>query len=103
MEYGWLTIVPPLVAITLALLTKQVIISLLIGILSGSFILANFSPVGAISLSAMTMWENVTDPWNVAILVFLVTLGILTYLMVIAGGAAAYGELSTSLSLGSRM
>lgn len=95
MEYGWLTIVPPLVAITLALLTKQVIISLLIGILSGSFILANFSPVGAISLSAMTMWENVTDPWNVAILVFLVTLGILTYLMVIAGGAAAYGEWAT--------
>jgi tetracycline resistance efflux pump len=94
-EYGWLTIVPPLVAITLALLTKQVIISLLIGILSGSFILANFSPVGAISLSAMTMWENVTDPWNVAILVFLVTLGILTYLMVIAGGAAAYGEWAT--------
>lgn len=95
MEYGWLSIVPPLVAITLALLTKQVIVSLFIGILSGAFILTRFSPIGAISLSAMTMWENVTDPWNVAILIFLVSLGILTYLMVIAGGAAAYGEWAT--------
>ncbi len=95
MEYGWLTIVPPLVAITLALITKKVIVSLLIGILSGAFILTGFSPVGAISLSAMTMWEKVSDPWNVAILIFLVSLGILTYLMVIAGGAAAYGEWAT--------
>ena len=95
MEYGWLTIIPPLVAITLALITKQVIVSLFIGILSGAFILTGFSPLGAISLSAVTMWENVTDPWNLAILIFLVTLGILTYLMVIAGGAAAYGEWAT--------
>lgn len=95
MEYGWLTIVPPLVAITLALITKQVIVSLLVGILSGAFILTGFSPIGAVSLSAATMWENITDPWNVAILIFLVTLGILTYLMIIAGGAAAYGEWAT--------
>ncbi len=95
MEYGWLTIIPPLVAIALALITKQVIVSLLIGILSGAFILTGFSPLGAVSLSALTMWENVTDPWNLAILIFLVTLGILTYLMVIAGGAAAYGEWAT--------
>ena len=92
MEYGWLTVVPPVVAIALALITKKVIISLLIGILSGALILESFNPLTAITLSVTTMWENITDSWNAAILIFLVTLGILTYLMVIAGGAAAYGE-----------
>ena len=42
--YGWLSIIPPLVAIILALLTKEVLGSLIIGIFSGYFIFVNFAP-----------------------------------------------------------
>ena len=95
MEFGWWTIVPPLVAITLALVTKKVILSLGIGILSGALIASHFSIVGMFTVAATTLWEKVTDMWNVSILIFLVCLGVLTYLVTIAGGARAYGDWAT--------
>lgn len=95
MEFGWWTIVPPLVAITLALVTKKVIVSLGIGILSGALIASHFSIVGMFTIAATTFWEKITDMWNVSILIFLVSLGVLTYLVTIAGGAKAYGDWAT--------
>ena len=92
MQYGWWTIVPPLVAITLALITRKVILSLGIGVLAGAPILAEFSVLGMFQIAFGTLWAKITDTWNLSILVFLVCLGILTYLVTIAGGARAYGE-----------
>ena len=83
---------PPLVAITLALVTKKVILSLGVGILSGALIASHFSIVGMFTVAATTFWEKITDMWNVSILIFLVCLGVLTYLVTIAGGARAYGD-----------
>lgn len=92
MQDGWWTIVPPLVAITLALITRKVILSLGIGVLAGALILAEFSVLGMFQIAFGTLWAKITDTWNLSILVFLVCLGILTYLVTIAGGARAYGE-----------
>lgn len=92
MQYGWLTVIPPVLAITLALVTKRVVLSLLVGVLSGAFILSGYDPVGSLVLAAQIFWSKITDTWNLSILVFLVSLGVIVYLVTMAGGAAAYGD-----------
>lgn len=92
MEYQWLSIIPPVVAIGLALLTKRVLPSLAIGILSGAFILSSYQPVATVTKTFGILSEKVTDSWNLSILGFLVILGILVHLVTIAGGSAAYGK-----------
>ena len=49
MEYGFLSLVPPLLTIILALVTKNVFISLLVGIMTGSFVLNAFAPLASIN------------------------------------------------------
>lgn len=92
--YGTIfALVPPVVAIVLALITKEVYSSLFIGIVTGALLYANFKP----ALAYTTMVEDgfigsVADSWNAGILVFLVVLGIVVVLMNRAGGSAAYGQ-----------
>ncbi|MBQ0000218.1 MAG: Na+/H+ antiporter NhaC family protein [Clostridiales bacterium] len=86
-------LVPPIVAIGLALLTKEVYSSLLIGIVVGGLFYADFNP----ERSLMHVLEDgiigsLSDPWNVGILVFLVILGTIVCLMNKAGGSAAFGR-----------
>ncbi|MCR5743405.1 MAG: Na+/H+ antiporter NhaC family protein [Lachnospiraceae bacterium] len=85
-------LVPPLVAIILALLTKEVYSSLFVGIVVGAFLYAgNFE--GAMNeVFSEGLIKAVADPYNAGILVFLVFLGILVSLMNKAGGSAAFGE-----------
>lgn len=92
MEFGWLSVIPPVVAIGLALVTKKVIPSLAIGIISGAFILTSYSPMATITKILGILSEKVTDSWNLSILGFLVILGILVHLVTVAGGSAAYGK-----------
>ena len=82
--------VPALVAIVLALLTKQVYVSLFVGIFTGAMFLANGNPVLALGKLYEVMSGAVGG--NSSILVFLVVLGILVVLMQKSGGAKAYGE-----------
>jgi Na+/H+ antiporter NhaC len=95
---GILSIVPPLVAIGLALITKQVILSLLIGIMSGSFIysiLAGFGPLGIFTVTIDIMIAKLADSDNAAMIIFLAILGALLALITKAGGSAAYGAWAT--------
>ncbi|MDO5410925.1 MAG: Na+/H+ antiporter NhaC family protein [Lachnospiraceae bacterium] len=86
-------LVPPLVAILLALLTKEVYSSLFIGILTGALFYAKFSPEGTmIHLLKDGIIGVLSDPYNVGILVFLVMLGTMVCLMNKAGGSAAFGR-----------
>lgn len=85
-------LVPPIIAIVLALVTKEVYISLFVGILSGALLSASFSPVGTAVAIFEEMEAKLGDAWNVGILIFLVFLGILVALMNRAGGSAAYGR-----------
>ncbi|MDK2904565.1 MAG: tetracycline resistance efflux pump, partial [Eubacteriaceae bacterium] len=94
-DVGLLSIVPPLVAIILALLSKEVISSLLIGILSGSLIYAIATDGGIIKMSTTAftiMAETVGAPGKFNILLFLALLGSLVYLVTLAGGSRAYGN-----------
>ena len=86
-------LVPPLVAIALALITKEVYSSLFIGILSGVLLYANFNPMTAYNtMFTQGFISSLSDSWNVGILVFLVVLGTVVCLMNKAGGSAAYGK-----------
>ena len=86
-------LVPPIVAIALALITKEVYSSLFIGILVGGLFYSNFSFVGTLEhIFTDGMIEQLSDSYNVGILVFLVILGVMVSLMNKAGGSAAFGE-----------
>ncbi len=84
---------PPIIAILLALITKEVYSSLFIGILVGGFFYANGNPEVAINhILKDGLIGSLSDEWNVGILVFLVILGMMVCLMNKAGGSQAFGE-----------
>lgn len=91
---------PPIVAIGLALITKEVYSSLFIGILAGGGIYAASVSGGFEAMFTSVIKDglisNISDPSNVGILVFLVVLGIIVVLMNKAGGSRAYGEWAAS-------
>ncbi|MBO7045686.1 MAG: hypothetical protein J6W38_04950 [Prevotella sp.] len=83
---------PPIMAISLALITKEVYSSLFIGVLTGAILNADFKPVEALDqLFPNGIMTVLADKWNVGILVFLVILGTMVQLMNRAGGSAAFG------------
>ncbi|NBH78939.1 Na+/H+ antiporter NhaC family protein [Clostridiaceae bacterium] len=84
------TLLPPIIAIALALITKEVYSSLLIGILSGALLYTGFSPLSAVETTFSIMGEKIGG--NVNILIFLVLLGILVALVTKSGASRAYGE-----------
>ena len=89
------SLLPPVIAIGLALITKEVYSSLFIGIVAGGLLYAGFNPVGTIQhVFTDGMIAQLSDSWNVGILVFLVILGSMVMLMNRAGGSAAFGRWS---------
>ena len=89
---GW-ALLPPLIAILLALLTKEVYSSLFVGILAGGLIYANFNFEGTVVHVFQDGFINsVADSYNVGILIFLVLLGALVAMMNRTGGSAAFGR-----------
>ena len=85
-------LIPPIIAIILALLTKEVYLSLFVGIISGSLLYTFFQPVATVTKTFELMISKVADGWNVGIIFFLVMLGIMVSMMNKAGGTRAYGE-----------
>ena len=86
-------LVPPVVAIGLALITKEVYSSLFIGVLMGGILYSSFSFEGTIThIFEDGMINVLSDSYNVGILIFLVILGTMVCLMNRAGGSAAFGQ-----------
>lgn len=86
-------LVPPVVAIVLALITKEVYSSLFIGILVGGLFYSGFSFEGTLTHIFNGGFVSVlSDSYNVGILIFLVILGAMVSLMNRAGGSAAFGH-----------
>ena len=87
------SLVPPVVAIALALITKEVYSSLFIGIVIGGLFFSGFSFMGTLShIFQDGLVKSLSDRYNVGILVFLVVLGTLVALMNKAGGSTAFGK-----------
>ncbi len=92
-DVGWLSILPPIIAIILALVTKEVISSLIIGILSGTMIYAFHTGGGvveAIDVTVNLMGEKIGG--NASMILFLGLLGALVAVVTMAGGSRAYGD-----------
>lgn len=96
-DVGWLSLIPPLLAIGLALMTKEVISSLLIGVFTGAVIYAMHTGGNLVTATLVMfelMCEKIGD--NAAILIFLGLLGSLVAVITMAGGSKAYGNWAAS-------
>ena len=92
-QQSFWALVPPVIAIVLALVTKEAYSSLFIGILAGGLLYSGFNFEGTVNHVFIDgIIASLSDSYNVGILVFLVILGILVALMNRAGGSAAFGE-----------
>ena len=90
-------LVPPIVAIGLALITKEVYSSLFVGVLMGGILYSGFSFEGTVThIFEDGMISVLSDSYNVGILIFLVILGAMVCLMNRAGGSAAFGQFAAS-------
>ena len=86
-------LVPPIVAISLALATKEVYSSLFVGVVTGGLLYSGFSFEGTINhVYTDGVVKVLSDSYNVGILIFLVILGIIVSLMNKSGGSAAFGR-----------
>ena len=85
-------LLPPIIAIIFALKTKEVYISLLIGIISGTLLLTNFHLIESMNLLFETVVHCLSKESNIGILIFLVMLGMIVTLMSKSGGSQAYGR-----------
>lgn len=97
-KFGIWTLIPPLVAIVLAFITKNVVISLFIGILSGSFLvsLAGHNVFGAFIQAFLDFvnraLNSLADPWNAGIVLQVLAIGGVINLVAKMGGAKAIAE-----------
>ena len=87
------SLLPPVIAIGLALVTKEVYSSLFAGILAGGLLYSEFNLEGTLTHVFIDGIEaSLSDPYNVGILIFLIILGIIVQMMNKAGGSAAFGR-----------
>ncbi|MEG2199900.1 MAG: hypothetical protein RRY25_06410 [Anaerovorax sp.] len=98
MDVGFWAVVPPLLTIVLAIATKEVLLSLFIGVFTGCLIISSWSPLGAMENMIQVVVAKLTDPWNMQVVIIVIMLGGLIGLLVRSGGSTAFGNL-----LGSRI
>ena len=97
-KFGIFTLIPPIVAILLAFITKNVVISLFIGVLSGGFILnlTGFNVFGALTQAFLDFinraLNSLSDPWNAGIVMQVLVIGGVINLVAKMGGAKAIAE-----------
>lgn len=91
------SVLPPLVALTLAIVTRRVLVSLGVGIVLGALLLADYSVGGAVSyiatkVSDVFVEDGGLNTWNMSIVGFLLLLGMMTALLSLSGGTRAFAE-----------
>ena len=89
-NYGFLSLLPPIVAIALCFITKRVLASLFIGVWVGATILVGWNPIGGVTKTLSYIVENAADSWNATILLFDFVVGGLIGLIYLSGGAQAF-------------
>ncbi|QHE53426.1 Na+/H+ antiporter NhaC family protein [Pontibacillus sp. HMF3514] len=97
MEFGILSLIPPIIMLVLVLLTRQVLLSLGAGIVVGAFMLNSFNIVPSfneiwMSFSQIFYVDGDLQVGSIQLLSFLILLGITTAFMTASGGSAAFGE-----------
>ena len=91
-HYGLWGIIPPLLTIILAFATKDVIVSLFLGILSGALIISGGNPAMALMNLTDLLAESLADGWNIRIFLFCALLGGMVGMLTKTGAARAFGH-----------
>lgn len=91
-DYGWLSLVPPVTAIVLALVTRQVYLALFTGVLLGTTILAGFNPIVGAAGSIEQLILVVTNRGNAEVLLFTLVVGALIVMMRESGGVNGFAN-----------
>ena len=86
-------VLPPIIAIVLALLTREVYSSLFVGIFAGALMFTNLNPLAATETTFTIMKDKVSG--NLSIIIFLIMLGMIVSLITKSGASRAYGEWAT--------
>ncbi len=103
MEGTWLSLLPPIIAIIMVLITRRVLLSLGAGIVTAALLLTDFAVVNTLKTLWLSFsglfWSYGSDGaagelnvWNIFIMLFLLILGVITAFINISGGARAFGE-----------
>ncbi len=95
-SFPWLSLVPPIVAIILCFLTREVMPSLFIGIFLGALILKDLNPIYAVADTALILRNNLADPWNATVFLFDFVVGGMVGLIYYSRGAYGFGNLLAS-------
>lgn len=90
MEYGWLSVIPPLFAILLAIKTRQVFLSLFLGIVAGWIIISNGNVIRGIELSIQSIVDVFKDAGNTRVIIFCALVGSLITLTQANGGVQGF-------------
>jgi len=93
MEFGIWSLLPAVVAIGLAIATRQVLLSLFLGILVGGTMVHGGNVVAGFTQTLGWMVDNVSDSWNATILVFTFAIGGLIGLWILSGGTRGFADL----------
>ena len=95
-EFGILSLIPPIVAIILALTTKDVIISLVSSVAAGALVLAHFNPHGAFVIFWKDLFftELTVNSWNGELIILVTIIGGFVEILDRSGGARAFGTLA---------
>ena len=91
-HYGLLGLVPPILTIVLAFITRDVIISLFLGILSGTLIVSGGNPLLALMSLTDRLADSLADGWNIRIFLFCGLLGALVGMLAKTGSAFSFGD-----------
>ncbi|MGA5690630.1 Na+/H+ antiporter NhaC family protein [Cytobacillus pseudoceanisediminis] len=96
MEFGALSLLPPLVAIGIALLTRQTILSLFIGVWVGATIINSWNPFSGFAKSISDyMIPSIADPWNAGLLILVSLAGGFIHILRVTGAAQAFAQVAT--------
>lgn len=92
-----LSILPAVIALSLAIITRRVLLSLGVGIALGALLLSNFSPINALTyiintVKGVVVEEGGINAWNMSIVAFLLLLGMMTALLTLSGGTRAFAN-----------
>lgn len=95
-HFGVLSLIPPLLTIALAFITKDVVVSLFLGILSGALIVAGGNPLIATMNLSDLLAGSLADGWNIRIFLFCALLGGLVGMLSKTGAAGSFGRWASS-------
>lgn len=96
MEYGFLSLLPPLLAIIIAIITKQTVVALFLGVWFGATVMNEWNPVSGFTYTVNEiMVPSIADPWNASLILLVVFTGGFINVLRTTGAGQAFGEFAT--------